>query len=146
MEQISKIKKRSHLQRRAKRLLYLSESNKIDPQNLLHYQIQLHSSSYMSTLTIISKVSEESVRQSIRQWNQNCLSSQELGKQHRFMFWHYKSFASLGANGPKSTKATPIARRIVVHTLVLPAMLAGCDSPWYEDCASCDSMASGLLH
>jgi hypothetical protein len=55
-------------------------------------------------------------------------------------------FASLGANGPKSTKATPVARRIVVDTLVLLAMLTDCDSPWYEDCASCDAIASGLLH
>jgi hypothetical protein len=69
-----------------------------------------------------------------------------VGKTTQIYVLELQIFASLGANGPKSTKARPIARHIVVDTLVLLAMLAGCDSPWYEDCASCGSTASGLLH
>ncbi len=70
-----------------------SESNKIDLQHLLHNQIQLHSSSYISILTMLSarSLKSQSDSQSIRQWNQNCFSSQELGKQHKFMFWYYRS-------------------------------------------------------
>jgi hypothetical protein len=69
-----------------------------------------------------------------------------VGKTTQIYVLVLQIFASLGANGPKSTKTRPIARHIVVYTSVLLAMMAGCDSPCCEDCASCDSIASGLLH
>ncbi len=151
IEQTAKNEKISHLQSRAKRLLYLSGSSLWIEQNWPStFTSQPNTASqfklYIDPHRVISKASEESVRQSVhKSMKSKLFFVSGVRKTTQIYVLILQMFASLGANGPKSTKARPIARRIVVATLVLLAMLADCDSPWHEDCASCDSMASGLL-